>query len=129
MQQQKGFTLIGLLIVAVLLILGGILVMRIIPVYVENYEIIHSINALNNLGKENFTADPNNNIIVLHQKLDNQLSLNGIADIKPEQITIQEQRENNYLVMVKYTVIKPLFKNVSLLFNFNETEEVTIGSN
>ncbi|MCE3044305.1 DUF4845 domain-containing protein [Legionella sp. 16cNR16C] len=127
MYNQKGMTLIGLLLTVVIIVFLGILVMRVVPVYIQNYEIKRSLASLNNLDPSQFSSDPMANVSVLKTRLVNQLDLESIGFIKPEQINITPSN-GNYLVKLKYTVIKPLIANVSLMFDFEESEEVKVGS-
>ncbi|KTD45347.1 transmembrane protein [Legionella quinlivanii] len=126
MHNQKGMTLIGLLLTVVIIVFLGILVMRVVPVYIQNYEIKRSLASLNNLDPSQFSSDPMANVSVLKSRLINQLDLESIGFIKPEQINITPS-DGNYLVRLKYTVIKPLIANVSLMFDFEESEEVKVG--
>ncbi|MGQ3888965.1 DUF4845 domain-containing protein [Legionella sp. CNM-1927-20] len=124
MNKQKGITLIGFLLTAIAIVLIGILVMRIVPVYIQNYEVKSSIKALGNI-KDDEPVDAG----TLKQKLMNQLYINGINDIPAENISVTPtDQENRYLVTVKYDVIRPVISNIKLLFNFNESQEVTVGS-
>ena len=127
MYNQKGMTLIGLLLTVVIIVFLGILVMRVVPVYIQNYEIKRSLASLNNLDPSQFSSDPMANVSVLKTRLINQLDLESIGFIKPEQISITPS-DGNYLVKLKYSVIKPLIANVSLMFDFEESEEVKVGS-
>ncbi|STX51889.1 transmembrane protein [Legionella busanensis] len=124
MNKEKGITLIGFLLIAVVIVFVGILVMRVVPVYIQNYEVKNSIKALGNIkGDETIDAGS------LKQKLMNQLYINGINDIPAENINVTPtDQENRYLVTVKYDVIRPIISNINLLFNFNESQEVTVDS-
>ncbi|WP_131781399.1 DUF4845 domain-containing protein [Legionella gresilensis] len=124
MNKQKGITLIGFLLTAAIIVIVGILVMRVVPVYIQNYEVKSSIKSLGNIkGDETLDAGS------LKQKLMNQLYINGINDIPAENISVTPtDQENLFLVTVKYDVIRPIISNVNLLFKFNESQEVTVDS-
>lgn len=126
MRKYRGITLIGMLLTMATVIIAGIVVMRIVPVYLENYEVSHSIKALNTLPATEFSADTAANAEVLRSKLLYQLYINGIEYITPEQITIVPNGENKFTVTIKYRVIKSLVANASLLFIFNTSQEVTV---
>lgn len=127
MRKQQGVTLMGMLFVVICVVILGILLMRIAPVYVENYEVRHSINALHDLQASNFSTDSMSNVNFLRDKLMNQFTINGLYDIKPEQIRIVPSTPGVYLVSIHYVVMKPLVYNISLIFEFNESEEVIVG--
>ncbi|WP_419418855.1 DUF4845 domain-containing protein [Legionella sp. D16C41] len=124
MSRQKGMTFIGFLFVVVVIVVIGVLIMRIVPVYIQNYEVKSSIKSLNNV-KSDVASDAES----LKKKLVNQLYINSINDIPENNIAVTPtDQENHFLVTVKYDVIRPLIANMSLLFNFNESQEVTIDS-
>lgn len=127
MRKEQGITLVGMLSLIVIIICLGVLLMRVVPVYIDNYEVRQSIEALHDLQASNFSTDPMANVTVLRTKLMNQLSVNGIYDIKSEQVTITPANAGVYLIAIHYVVIKPLVYNVSLMFDFNESEEVIVG--
>ncbi|KTC68279.1 transmembrane protein [Legionella birminghamensis] len=127
MDKQKGMTLIGLLLTVIIIVFLGILAMRVVPVYIENYEVKRSLAALNNIDSSQFSSDSMANASMLKGKLINQLDLESIVSIKPEQITVTPN-DGKYLVKVHYSVTKPLLANVSLMFDFDESEEVKVGS-
>lgn len=124
MQKSQGITLIGMLLTAVVVGVIGIIVMRIVPVYIQYYEVINSVKSLNSLPSTEFSVDVSSNAMVLRSKLMNQLYVNSIESIKPEQITFDPDGEGAFKVSIKYTVIQPLIANVSLLFNFETVQEV-----
>ncbi|MFC3909460.1 DUF4845 domain-containing protein [Legionella dresdenensis] len=128
MRKQKGITLIGMLLTTATVIIIAIVVLRIVPVYIQNFEVKSSLKALQSLDQTNFTDDRMVNASVLKNKLENQLYVNGI-ELKPEQIRITPQDDGSYKIELNYTVIKPLVYNVSLKFDFHELQEVKVGSN
>lgn len=127
MRKQQGLTLIGMLLTVAVVVIGGIVIMRVIPVYLQNYEIKSSIDALAMLDPADFSTDTATNVVLLKKRLVNQFTINGLDDIKPEELTIVPDEKGNYTVHVKYTVVKPLVSNVSLMFEFDETREVAIA--
>ncbi len=127
MRKQQGITLIGMLLTMAAVIIAGIVVMRIVPVYLENYEVNSSIKALSSLPATEFSEDSGANADVLRSKLLNQLYINSIVSIAPEQIVITPNGEKTFTISIKYEVIKPLVGNMNFLFMFNETHEVTVS--
>ena len=127
MDTQSGRTLVGTLVMVLALLLLVVMAMRIVPVYLENYNIKQSIDSLKNLDQSFFSLDPMANVDVLKSKLMGQFDINGIEDIKKEQIIIEPTTPGSYKVSLHYTVIKSLVSNISLLFDFNESEEVSVG--
>lgn len=127
-QHMRGMTFIGMLLTMALIIMAGIVVMRATPVYLQYYEVVSSIQALNTLPASEFSHDPAANALLLRNKLINQLYINSINDIKPEQIIMTPTGENRFKITIVYQVIRSLFGNVSLLFDFKAEREVKINA-
>ncbi len=128
MRRQQGMTLIGMLLTMTIVIMAGIVVMRIVPVYLGHYEVVTSIKALNKLPPTEFSTDAASNANVLKTKLLNQLYVNSIESIKPEQIILTPNGENKFTLSIKYQVTRPLVANISLLFHFETSEEVKVSA-
>lgn len=128
MHKQKGMTFIGLLSVVVLVIMAAIVTMRMVPVYIQHYSIMESVRALHTIPLSSFTGDQQADSEALRRSLTKRLDINGIEDLKEDQVIIESLGENTYSIKIKYQVIRPLAYNVSLLFNFDNTIKVTISS-
>lgn len=128
MHKQKGFTVIGMLVFILSLVMVVILITRVMPAYLDDYQVKNSIRSLRDLDASFFSDDPMTNVSVLKSKLIAQLDINGVKDIKNDQIQVTPGDQGKYLVKVKYTVIKPLLYNVSLMFDFDEAEEISVHS-
>lgn len=128
MRKQKGMTLIGMVFTMIVVIMAAILVMRIIPVYLEHYSVVQSVKALNTTPQASLTGDPLGDAMVLRRDLSKRLDINGIQDLSDDQLTIVPDGLNKYKVKLKYQVIKPLVYNMSLMFNFVDEVEVVTGS-
>ncbi len=85
-----------------------------------------SIKALNSLPPTEFSADPASNANVLKTKLLNQLYVNSIESIPADQIILTPIGENKFKLSIKYQATRPLVANISLLFNFEASEEVNV---
>ena len=127
MRKIQGMSFVGMLLTMTAVIVIGILLMRAVPVYLEYYSVISSIDALKRLPATDFSGEPSANAIVLKGKLVNQLYVNSIT-LPVENIKVAPKGQNNFLVSVKYQVIKPLVANASLLFDFDVSEEVAISA-
>lgn len=128
MQKQNGMTLIGTLLTIVAIVMAATVIMRVVPVYLHYYSIINSIDGLNKLPVSGLTGDSMQDVEELRSSLDKYLDINGIESLTENQLTIEPVGTNKFKVRLKYQVIKPLVYNVSLLFDFNHTEEVVPGS-
>lgn len=128
MHKQKGMTLIGMLITAVVIIFAATVVMRVIPVYLQYYSVLKSIKGLNSMPPSNLTGDPVADVNALKGNIDKRLSINGVDSLKDNQLKIEPLGNKKYRVKLHYQVTKPLISNMSLLFDFEHTEEVVVGS-
>jgi predicted membrane protein len=110
MHRQRGVTLIGFIILAVLLGVLGIIAFRAIPVYNEFFTVKKIIKSINTEASEVTPADIRNQFIL-------KASADYVSDIKARDLDIT--RENGRVVIsVAYSKTVPLFANVSLLFDF-----------
>ena len=128
MRKQKGMTFIGMLFTIVVLVMAAVVVMRVIPVYLQYYSVLKSIKGLNSIPPSSLTGDPVADVDVLKSTLDKRLDVNDVDAFKENQLTIEPIGANKFRVKLKYQVIKPLVYNISLLFDFAHTEEVVTGS-
>ena len=128
MKKHQGITLVGMLLTMAAVIIAGITLMRIAPVYLEHYGVVSSLKTLNAIPETEFSTDPAANATILKNKLLSQLYVNSIESIKPEQITITPEQDGVFFVSVKYQVIRPLAANIRLLFDFDASQEVKISA-
>jgi hypothetical protein len=128
MHKQKGITLIGMLLTVAVVVMAAIVVMRIVPVFLQHYSIVQSIKALNDTSAVTLTGDPMADTLALRRGLTKRLDINGIEDLKEGELTISPAGPNKYKVKLKYQATRPLVYNMSLLFDFDDTIEVLTGS-
>ncbi|KTC79879.1 DUF4845 domain-containing protein [Legionella cherrii] len=128
MRKQHGMTFIGTLFTVVVLVMAAVVIMRIIPVYLQYYSVLKSVKGLNTIPPSTLTGDPVADVNVLKSTLDKRLDINGVESLKENQLSIEPLGANKFRVKLKYQVIKPLVYNMSLLFDFDHTEEVVTGS-
>ncbi|KTD04254.1 DUF4845 domain-containing protein [Fluoribacter gormanii] len=128
MHKQKGMTFIGMIFTVVVIVMAAIVVMRVIPVYLQYYSIIKSVKGLNTVPVSTLSGDPMADVNLLKSTMDKRLDINGVESLKDNQLMIEPIGSNKFRVKVKYQVIKPLVYNISLLFDFDHTEEVVAGS-
>lgn len=128
MKKQQGMTLIGMLLTMAVVVLAAIVVMRIVPVVIQHYSIINSIKSLDQTPASSLTGDPATDVQLLQDSLSKRFDINGLQDLKPEELIITPDGANKFKIQLKYQVTRPLVYNVSLLFDFNRTIEVVVGS-
>ncbi|KUM03468.1 DUF4845 domain-containing protein [Chromobacterium subtsugae] len=110
MRQQKGLSVIAVLLVLALVGFALLLVFKVVPVYSEYGDVKSSLSALStetNVGEH-----------TLRQEFDAKASVAGIVSIKGDNLIVVAGGNGNYL-RAQYHREVPLFGNVSLLFNFD----------
>jgi hypothetical protein len=128
MDKQRGITLIGMLLSMAVVFMAVVVLMRVVPVVVQHYSIVTSIEALKDTPSSSLTGDPVTDVSILRYGLSKRLNINSIDDLKPEQLVITPEGPNTFQMHLKYQVVRPLVYNVGLIFNFDRTIEVVIGS-
>ncbi|ETO93767.1 DUF4845 domain-containing protein [Legionella oakridgensis] len=126
MHRQQGMTLIGMVLTMAIVIIVGVVLMRVVSVYIQHYSVTNSISALNRIPRSELSVDPSTTAQILKDRLLNQLYVNGI-DIPQEKIKITMDKPGTFHITIAYQVTKPLVSNISLLFDFNVSEEVNPG--
>ncbi|HAT8211072.1 TPA: DUF4845 domain-containing protein, partial [Legionella pneumophila] len=94
MRKQQGMTLIGMLFTAVVVVMAGIFVMRVVPVYIQHYSILHSVKSLNSMSVSSLSGDPLTDVATLRESVTKRLDINGIEDLKPGQLVITPSGPN-----------------------------------
>jgi hypothetical protein len=128
MHKQQGMTTIGMLLLSFIMIMLGIVIMRTIPVYLENYTLNSAISSLQTIPASEFSGEMSSNVELLKHKLLNRIDMNGLDSTLIDKIKFTPKDGRGYIVTVRYTVQKHLFYNVSLLYDFNNVREITIAS-
>jgi hypothetical protein len=113
--QQRGITFGGMLLGAFLLVVVGILLLKVIPAYMQDAQLKNIFIAM--AHDPDMQKAPPSEIRVSFEK---RASIDGIKTIKPGDIDISNN--NGKLVLsTSYSVKIPLSGNVSLLMEFNPT--------
>lgn len=122
-KNQQGMTTISNLFVAAFVVIIGIIVLKVMPVYITHFSVTSSIKNLNKLPKEELRSEGGR--AYLREYLIRKLYINEIRFIKKKDINIK-RKNKGYVVSVSYIVEKNLINNVYLLFKFNPSYEVSI---
>lgn len=127
MHKQQGMTVIGMMLVAAVVVMLGVIAMRIIPVYMEHYTIVHALESLSDTPSEELTDNPMSNIAVLKTRFNRQLDVSSVYDFKPDEFAITPAGPGVYKVILKYQVLKPFVSNIQFLIKFDDEKEVSVG--
>ena len=113
---QRGMTFIGLFFVGAVIFSLLILVVKIVPAYIE-YGSVKKL--MNQIGHEpNFAVMSNEDIA---KEFDKGANISYITSIKSSDLTIDIT--NQKLVVAEYQVGTHLFANITLLMKFKATTE------
>ncbi|MCL5271753.1 MAG: DUF4845 domain-containing protein, partial [Gammaproteobacteria bacterium] len=99
-----------------------------IPVYLQHYSIVQSIKGLNATPSSDMTGDVYTDVTTLRKSVTKRLDINGVEDLKNDQLIITPSGTNTYKVQLKYQVVRPLVYNISIMIDFDNTFEVVTGS-
>ncbi len=109
MKKQQGLTLISMVFFATIFCFVAVVSMRMIPLYLEHYNIVSSMKSLTPAITK---AD-------LRESLQRRLMINEVRRIKPDQIEIKNVR-NGYKVRVAYDITLKMVGNVDAVVHFDD---------
>lgn len=112
--RQTGISMIGFILAMVVVVMVGIVVMKVAPMYLEYNSVKQSLEAL---AHEQYDSASD-----VRESLNKRLSINYVETLQKEDITIKS-KDGKYSVSVDYYVDKPLVGNLSLSAHFQH--EVT----
>ena len=125
MKKQAGMTFLGMVFTVAVIVIVGVVIMRVIPVYLQYYSVKQSVYSLDQLPAEDISVNPLVNVRLIKKKLSKQLYVNGI-EIPENEISIKPLKDNKYDVKVTYDEKRSLVGNMSLLFEFDISHEVNL---
>lgn len=114
--RQRGLTFANFLLIAILVVLGAILGMRVIPAYVENREVQHILDTIAH-DPEMQDATP----VDIRNSWDKRAMVNNITVIDAQDIQVAKLPTGEPVLSVKYNVKITLGGNVNLLLEFDNT--------
>lgn len=115
-KRQRGISLIGTLISAVLVIGAIILAMRMVPVYNEYFAIKKALTAI-------ATSADANSPEAIRSMFNRKASVEDISSITPTDLAISKEN-GRWVVSAEWQRTLPLVANVSLLFQFSASSAV-----
>lgn len=116
-RQQRGLSMIGLLFWGIIIVFVALVAMKLIPAYVEYFEIK---KILKDLGSDVGSKGMSNGEI--RERFAKRAMIDNITAVNPADLTIS--RENGQTVVsVDYSFQAPLVGNLSLLADFSASSE------
>jgi hypothetical protein len=119
MKKQQGATLIGMLFVGILVVFAAIVVMKLVPAYLEYMSIQKVLGAMD---KDPALKDAKNSEV--RDSYSRRAGIDNITAVKPDDLDISRD-SGRLVVSAKYRVEKPLFGNVGLYIDFNASSAPT----
>lgn len=119
-KKQQGMTLISMACIAIILVSMFLLVLNIIPIYMDHGKVTSALNSIKgNLEARNDSPEQ------LSTRLFKLLQVNNADDIiKKEDVTINKLDNGATQIEVRYEVVKKIVGNASILVQFDDTLEI-----
>jgi len=112
--RQEGITYMGMLILLIVIAFAAIVLIKVLPLYMEHFKVDSSLNSLAQEAKDDQTVlSP----IMLERHLMNRLSINDVQHVKAENIKITHEGRK-IVVTVDYEARVSLFGNLDLVARF-----------
>ncbi len=126
MKKTQGVTFIGMMLIIACLVILGLLAMRVTPVYLKHYSVTHALKSIQNSNSQALSSEPASNATLIKSNLLKQFEIDDIPEITESNITVKPIENQKMLVNIHYQVVRPFLGNISLLFDFNNSQEVTV---
>lgn len=114
---QRGMTLLSFLFAIAIAGIIGTLALRLIPVYLNHFKVVASLEALKN--QPDWTASSREQIIGMLQK---RWDIDSVDGLTPRDVVVAKTGRTTQ-VRVVYDVTKPFFHNIDLVIHFDEVIE------
>jgi len=116
--QQRGMTAIGWLFTLAILIMVVLLLIKIAPAYIDQFNVSSVLTSLKDEpGIGSMTGGEVTNTIM------KRLDINMVKDVRPDDIYISQQGGNR-IIEIEYQVQRNLLANVDILISFKNSIEV-----
>lgn len=112
---QRGATLIGWLFIVCFIILMGVGIMRLYPVYYEHFTVKAS---LDNLASD--SSIKSNNLKQIQEKLLRNFTVNSVQGVDAENLEI-EKKGGKMTLILKYEVRVPFLYNIDFAVSFDDS--------
>ncbi len=117
-QKQKGMTAIGWILVLAMLGIVVLLALKIIPIYIDGYNVISSIESLKN---DSTVSDKS--MSEIRTMIMRRLDINMVYGVTKDDIFITKKK-NTYVIEVDYQRRENIVGNLDIAVIFNKKVEV-----
>ena len=114
---QRGMTLLSFLFAIAIFGVVGTLALRLIPVYLNHFKVMASLEALQN--QPDWASSSREQIVGMLQK---HWDIDSVDGLTPRDVEVARDGRNTR-VRVAYDVTKPFFHNIDLVIHFDEVIE------
>lgn len=111
-KNQKGATLIGMLIIGSMVVFVALIVMKMTPAYTEYFSVKKVLQAMK---QESLSSMSKKEIM---DSFDRRASTSYIDVVQGRDLNIEKGAGGETVVTVDYQVVKPIIANVSVLIEF-----------
>jgi hypothetical protein len=122
-KQQRGITLLGLLMVLMIFGFFAFIAMRLFPVYSENHSVTSAMKSLQ--GEPGIATKTPEEIRLM---LDRKFNIGYVDSVKPQNIKVTRSG-TGYTLNIKYEVRKPMAYNIDFVATFDKTVELARQGN
>lgn len=117
--KQQGLTLISVIFILLLIAFFTTLILKIGPIYLNHSRVLNSLNAIKN--KPGIEKKSKSEVALA---LARSFNINYVEHVRQEDITITKAGYFYVKVRIQYEVVEPIFGNLSVLVEFDDTIEV-----
>ena len=112
MHKQRGVSMFGFLLIAILVIMFAMLAMKLIPAYVEFFSVKKILNAM---GQDSEIKSMSN--AEIRNSFAKRADTGYVTVVKPAELDI-ERAGGNVVISTEYEYRTPLVANISLIVDF-----------
>ena len=110
MRNQRGITLMGLLIAGIIVVIVAIGGLKIAPAYIEYFKVKKAVSAI-------AQGTPGGSVADVRMAFDRRAAIDDIDVITGKDLEVTKEG-NELVVSANYTKQIPLFSNISVVINF-----------
>ena len=112
MHKQRGVSMFGFLLIAIVVIILAMLTMKLVPAYVEFFSVKKILNAM---GQDSETKSMSNADI--RNSFAKRAEVGYVTVVKPDDLDI-DRSGGNVVISTEYEYRTPLVANISLIVDF-----------
>ena len=112
MHKQRGVSMLGFMLIAVMVIIIAMLAMKLVPAYIEFFSVK---KILNSMGQDAEVKSMNN--VEVRSSFSKRASVGYVTVVKPEDLNI-DRSGGNMVISTEYEYRTPLVANISLVVDF-----------